>query len=152
MKKMITALFIAFLTIRCWAPGGIYQASIIAEEPIYIFNLKDPVARTFAYYESRFKIHAVNKVSGARGIFQFMPVMIREVNEICKLTDNPKRYTWNDAFNPQKSIEMWYIVQNYHNPEYDVAKACKIWFGSGVQYDGKTWKQYYADIKTLLKL
>ena len=132
---MLITLIFSFVFLNCIAPISHPTPVFYIEvsEPLIIFNMKDPLLRAVAWYESRYNERAVNKHSGARGLLQIIPVMIKEVNKICKKTGNPARYTWNDAWDPQKSIEIWWIVQNYHNPEYDIAKAVKIWFGRGVQ-------------------
>lgn len=123
---------------------------ILAGEPIYPYNIKDPVLRAFIYFESRFIEDIVNPVSGARGILQILPPMIKRANSILELQGSSLRYTWDDAFNAKKSVEIWYLVQNYLNPTYDIQKACQIWFGIGTQYDGLTWVGYHKEILTLL--
>jgi hypothetical protein len=149
MKKLI-CFTLAFLTLwlftlRADAPP--FVKLIVPEgTPVYIFNLKDPFARAVAFKESSFDPLIVNKRSGARGLMQITPVMIREVNKICKKLNLPNRYIWKDAFDPYKSIEIWYIVQGYKNPEYYYDKACRIWFGVGKQHDGKTWEWYYTEV------
>lgn len=125
--------------------------TIIKEEPLCPYNIKDPILRSFVWYESRFMEDAVNPVSGARGILQILPIMIAEVNKIiieCNFTS--ALYTWEDAFNAEKSIEIWYIVQKHKNPDYNIKKACQIWFGVGTQYDGLTWRGYHKGIEEYL--
>ena len=65
--------------------------------------------------ESEFDSTAVNKVTGARGILQIMPIFVREVN---RLQDSVV-YEWDDAFSVEKSIEMLNIM----NPNKDVERA-----------------------------
>ena len=152
MKKMLITFILSILFLPCIAPVSHTSNYLYIEvsEPLYIFNMKDPLLRAVAWLESRYNERAVNKVSGARGLLQIMPVMIREVNKICKKTGNPARYTWKDAWDAQKSIEIWWIVQNYHNTEYNIQKACIIWFGKGRQYDGMTWREYLKQIQKRL--
>jgi hypothetical protein len=127
-------------------------------EPLYEFNISDPILRAFAKFESRYVEYAVNPITKARGIIQILPIMIDEVNRIQSIKEQflweyynlpivLSRYTWDDAFNAQKSIEMWYIVQRFKNPQYDIQKACIIWFGSGTQWDGLTWEGYFLVIQ-----
>lgn len=111
-------------------------------KPIYSFGVEDPLLRAFMYVESKFKDDVVNPVTGARGVLQILPIMIREVNRIQK----DVTYTWDDAFSIEKSIEIWYKIQHHHNPNYDIGKACRVWFGKGVQYDGLTWETYQCNI------
>ena len=163
MKKMIITLILSVAFLRGMAPAPPPETkpiSIIESEPIYIYGLSDPFAYAIGFYESRLKPHAVNEVSGARGIFQITEVMIKEVNKILSQKEallsfigypmKFQRYTWDDAFDPHKSIEIWYIVQQWKNPDYCYDKACRIWFGTGKQYDGKTWHTYFNEVMALI--
>ena len=121
-------------------------------EPIieYPFGISDTMLLSFIRLESNFNEQAVNPVTGARGILQILPVMINEANRLQSLLGNPIQYTWDDAWSVEKSIEIWYLVQNYHNPDYNIQEACKIWFGRGVQYDGMTWIEYHKKVEHYL--
>lgn len=68
--------------------------------------------------ESEFNPLAVGK-SEDWGIFQITPIYVKEVNRIL----GEEKYSHEDAFNPEKSMEMFTIMQNHHNPENDVDKA-----------------------------
>lgn len=58
------------------------------------------------------------------GILQCTPIYVEEVNRILRMSeDSPKEYSHLDAFDIQKSIEMFNIVQNYHNKEKSISKA-----------------------------
>jgi len=156
LNKVILILAFFLYSFRCTAP--VFESfTIIESDPVHIYNITDPVLSAFCLYESDFNSEAVNPVSGAGGILQFMKSMIDEVNKICRYQHSLSsgeiplvQYKLSDRFNPEKSIEMWYIVQNFKNPDYDLAKACQIWFGIGVQYDGKTWREYYNDIDLII--
>lgn len=110
-------------------------------KPVYIYNVQDPFLRAVIRYESNFNEKAVNPITKARGILQIMPVMIKEVNKYSDV-----KYVWSDAFDPVKSIEIWYIIQSVKNPEYHYGKACRLWFGTGIEYTGRTWKNYYNTV------
>lgn len=150
MKKMLAMLIFSLIFLTCIAPTLPPYEVIPESEPLYKYGLRDPIARAVASYESNMDPYAVNPHSGASGLMQITPVMIKEVNNICMKLDLPNRYTWKDAFDPDKSVEIWYIVQNYHNPDYDLARACQLWFGTGVQWDGMTWRQYLIQIQKRL--
>jgi Transglycosylase SLT domain. len=57
---------------------------------------------------------AVSSV-GARGLFQIMPIFVKEVNRLCKIHGIDKHYTFDDAFDITKSFEMFNIMNTYHN-------------------------------------
>lgn len=157
MKKLISFIVLLlalwFFTLRADAPPTPVFLPIIEAEALHPYGITDHTLLAFIWLESRFKENAVNKISKARGILQITPVMIREVNKICrKYLSKGWVYTWKDAFDPVKSIEIWCIIQKYKNPTGDVQKACRIWFDTGKQYDGKTWKWYYKVISNHLKI
>lgn len=140
IKKMILTLFFLQTFIILTAPAN-QRFTIPMPEPLYVYGVTDPFLRAVIRFESNFQERAVNPYTGARGILQILPIMIREVNKYSNT-----RYTWNDAFDPAKSIEMWNIVQGAKNPEYYPDKACRLWFGTGRQHDGMTWCEYYQEV------
>jgi len=147
MKLLLIVVILQVCLIKAVKAPIVHCLYIIEEEPLYAYNIQDAMLRAFVRFESNFKEDAVNPVSGARGILQILPPMIKEVNRIVRKKDKDAiKYTWSDAWDAQKSIEIWYIVQNYHNPEYNIQKACRIWFGIGIQYDGLTWTGYHKGI------
>jgi len=117
--------------------------TIYLPQPLHPFGITDDILLAFVKVESNFDKYAENPITKARGILQITQVMIDEANRIVGW----QKYTWDDAWSPEKSIEIWYLVQNYFNPEYGIQKAAQIWFGVGVQYDGLTWERYYAMLK-----
>ena len=137
---MITIIFL-LVSLRLIAPVDDREI-ILYSGPQYIYNVKDPFLRSVIRYESNFNERAVNPYSKARGVLQILPVMICEVNKYSDV-----KYTWNDAWDPVKSIEIWWIIMNKKNPEYFPDKACRIWFGTGIQkHDGMTWEDYYNEV------
>jgi hypothetical protein len=147
MKRMLLVLFSTFTFCLPTAQApGVVTLLIPLPAVIHAYGIEDEMLHAFVLYESNYERYATNKVTGARGIMQLMPQMVEEVNRICYLRGIPKRYTWEDAFDPQLSIEMWYIKQRHSNPDYDLSRACQIWFGEGVQHDGMTWREYEREI------
>lgn len=57
------------------------------------------------------------------GIMQFTPVGIEEVNRILRLEGKEEEYSHLDAFDIEKTIEMFNIIQSYHNKEQNISKA-----------------------------
>jgi hypothetical protein len=53
------------------------------------------------------------------GCMQITPIYVKEVNRIL----GEEKYSHEDAFNPEKSMEMFTIMQNHHNPENDIDRA-----------------------------
>lgn len=57
------------------------------------------------------------------GIMQFTPIAVEEVNRILRLEGREEEYSHLDAFDIEKTIEMFNIIQNYHNKEQNISKA-----------------------------
>lgn len=70
--------------------------------------------------ESRFNPDAVGKTNDY-GIFQITPIYVLEANRLSNL-----EYTHDDAFSIEKSLEMFSIVQNYHNPARSIDCAITL--------------------------
>ena len=123
MRKMALIILITLTTKILLAPG-LAELIIVNEAPCYRF---DPMLDAFKFIESNFRTDIVNRL-GYTGILQLGQEMIDEANRICELTGNPRRFTFpKSALDPIEAVQIWYIVQDYWNPKYDLKKACKIW-------------------------
>lgn len=56
------------------------------------------------------------------GIFQITPVYVEDVNRIVGV----ERYSHSDAYDPEKSLEMFNIIQTHYNPGKDIKKAIHL--------------------------
>mgnify|MGYP003603510838 FL=1 len=77
------------------------------------------------------------------GCMQITPIYVEEVNRILKDT----LYHHTDAFYPKKSLEMFSVVQDYHNPEHDVDAGIRLhnrapWYSQKVLRNIQRIKQY----------
>jgi hypothetical protein len=65
------------------------------------------------------------------GVLQIRPIMVDDVNRILRLQGSDKKFTYNDRYSKEKSIEMFLIYTNYYafdnldNPEH----IARIWNG-----------------------
>lgn len=94
------------------------------------------------YTESEGNPLAVGK-NNDLGCMQITPVYVDEVRRITKDTS----YCHTDAFNPEKALEMFSIVQDYHNPEHDVDAGIRLhnrapWYSQKVLRNIQRIKQY----------
>lgn len=89
--------------------------------------------------ESEFNSTAIGKGKDI-GIFQITPIFVKEVNRILDTTI----YYHTDAFNIQKSIEMFNIYQNKKNPSHEINKAIRIQNprGETINYSERVLKNY----------
>lgn len=70
--------------------------------------------------ESEFNPHAVGKTKDF-GILQITPIYVKEVNRI----KGEEQYTHDDAFDMGKSLDMFFTMQDRHNPTHNIDKAIK---------------------------
>ena len=61
----------------------------------------------------------------AVGILQLRPIAIQEVNRIL----GKQVYYLSDRVDSVKSVEIFFIIQQFHNPTFDAYKAAMVWNG-----------------------
>lgn len=110
MRKLILLLLFGVLS---------HIAECQAKEP-------DLLLLAFIEIESSFNADTINHL-GYGGILQIGQEMIDEANRISKKLNLGESFILSDRLNVNKSIRIWYIVQNYWNPKYTCRRACKIW-------------------------
>lgn len=71
------------------------------------FTFWEDLMNAISYVESKHNPKARNGIYV--GCLQIGPGMVNEVNNILKKENNPKYYTLNDRYDPQKSREMFVI-------------------------------------------
>lgn len=88
----------------------------------------------------------------AVGILQIRPIGLQEANRIVGYN----KYSLEDREDSTKSVEMFYIIQNYWNPKYNFKKAAFIWnAGSDYMHSSQnTWmklKIYWKKVDKNIK-
>jgi hypothetical protein len=150
MKKLLIILILFLCSLRLIAPE-FHSIIIFPGQTFYRWGL-DYLSWAIAKVESNHNPLAINPVSGAIGLMQIMQPTIDEANRLAKIYKLKKHYTLNDAWSPKKSIEIWKLMNKHHNPEYELDKACRLWFGSGKEIGtGRTWEDYKKLIQKYLK-
>ena len=78
--------------------------------------------------------------SNDRGIFQITPIYVKEANRL----QNETIYTHDDAFNIDRSFQMFNIVQSHHNADSTLQQAILKHNSNGksIGYDKKVLKNY----------
>lgn len=61
------------------------------------------------------------------GYLQIRPVLVKECNNILKEKKSTKRYSLSDRYSKEKSIEMFYLIQEKFNPSFNIERALCIW-------------------------
>jgi hypothetical protein len=78
--------------------------------------MKDVLYSSIVWVESKGDANAKSK-DGSVGVIQIKPVMVKEVNRICKINGIKKRFTLADRNDPKKSADMFWIYQEFYHPE-----------------------------------
>jgi len=84
------------------------------------------------------------------GILQITPIYLEEVNRILLLTSDSikTQYKLEDRFNREKSIEMFNIIQNYHNRKKDIYTAIELHNPLAPKsYTDNILKYYYQNLE-----
>jgi hypothetical protein len=114
MKKMLYLFLL--IPLQAYAPSeGVPGKSLYIE--------RDILLESIIVVECGRDSTKINYLEDAVGILQIRPVMVREANRIVGFD----KYSLQDRTNTRKSIQLWYDVQDYWNPEYEFVKACKLW-------------------------
>jgi len=95
----------------------------------------DSLVYAMIQVESRDNDSAYCAVEDAVGCLQIRPIMVREVNRICKILDIEETYTLQDRWTRSKSIEMLKIFARFYDlKEFEEVARC--WNGgpSGMTY------------------
>lgn len=87
--------------------------------------------------ESNGNEKAVSKCGNCVGIMQIKKIVVDDCNEYLSIKKSKKeRFTYDDRYNKEKSIEMFLLIQERYNKGNDIEQAIKIWNG------GCGYKQY----------
>ena len=93
---------------------------------------------------------AYNKREKAVGCLQIRPIMVREVNRQLRRAKVDLRYTNEDRWSRDKSIEMFVIIAEGVESDGDIMKFCEIvarkWNGGGRGHKKKATIKYWNKV------
>lgn len=102
------------------------------------------VINAIAQVESGGNPSVVNS-SGCVGLLQITKICVRQCNIWLEKEKSPKRYTYADRLDPEKSKEMFILTQKHLNPKNDIEHAIRLWNG-GPQYKKASTEDYYRKV------
>lgn len=102
----------------------------------------DKVVKAIAQVESKNNERVVSNNKVHVGLLQISKITVDECNKII----GKKKYSYNDRYSREKSIEMFYIIQDKYNSKYDVEKAIRIWNGGPFCKDKRKTDKYYKRV------
>ncbi len=106
---------------------------VVIEQPVIIPPKRiENLVNALIYVESR----GIDSAIGDRhlkepsvGVLQIRPIMVREVNRICKRIGSHQRFTLKDRFDRQKSIHMFLIWKEFHHKNSNFETISRSWNG-----------------------
>jgi len=121
--------------------------------------MKDVLYSSIVWVESKGNANAKSR-DGSVGIVQIKPVMVKEVNRICKIQGLDKKFTLADRKNPYKSAEMFWIYQEFYNPDLnldslskeDMAVLARKWNGGPKGHLKRATKKYWKKVSKRVNL
>ena len=146
MKKLFIILFLLLVsTIPTYFHSGVAcePTETKSTEPTWEDGWKDFIP-ALIQVESEGNPRALGK-NNDRGILQITPILVKEVNRISGLA-----YTHDDAWDPEKSIEMFYIIARKYCPEQDFEKMARIWNGGPRGHTKECTIAYWNKVKNEL--
>ena len=86
------------------------------------------------------------------GVLQIRPIMVREVNRILRKHKIKKKYSLDDRYNREYSIEMFYIWRFYHHPNASDEVIARCWNGGPKGWKRKSTKHYWNKVKKEIEI
>lgn len=124
------------------------QSNYVVQPDHYNEWLRDRFIDAIMYRESRRNSDSYNVGENAAGILQIRPIMIKDVNRIVGYN----KFTLNDRWNINKSIEIFTTYQDHYNPEWDFERGSRIWNGGPDGSDQNSTLTYWCAVKDLMPL
>ena len=81
------------------------------------------------------------------GVLQIRPIMVREVTRILKKHKVEKKYTLEDRYSREKSIEMFYIWQAFHHADDSDEVIARCWNGGSKGWKRKSTLYYWSKVQ-----
>ena len=110
-----------------------------------------PLIEAMIWVESRDNDSAYNKREDAVGCLQIRPIMLRECNRILELQKIEKRYTLEDRWSRKKSVQIFYVVNNYHHENATYEEIARAWNGGPNWAQKGGTKRYWNKVQSKLK-
>ena len=81
------------------------------------------------------------------GVLQIRPIMVREVNRILKKQNIKIKYTLDDRYSKDKSIEMFMIWKMNHHPNDNDEVTARCWNGGPKGWKRNSTLHYWNKVK-----
>lgn len=154
MKNIILILFIGVTLVSCETDecNEIYVESKIerVDSNNYKLNI-EPLIDAMILVESEGNDSAYCKKEEAVGCLQIRPIMLAECNRILKLQKSSISYNLLDRWSREKSIEIFHIINQYHNKDATYEEIARFWNGGPKWAEKSSTKRYWRKVRRKLK-
>lgn len=123
---------------------GILLFVLFSAHNIYAYNEKENFSKlitAIGHVESQGNTRLVSDCGKFIGYLQISKIVVDDCNRII----GKNKYRYEHRFDKKRSVEMFYIIQSYYNPDFDIEKAIRIWNG-GPNYSMKKTQRYYNKV------
>lgn len=116
----------------------------------------DNLIKAIISVESSGNAKAISQDGQCVGILQIKKIVVDDCNEFLRMKKSKKRFSYEDRFNKDKSIQMFLLIQeryknfNRHKSKSSVEHAIRLWNG-GCGYNIKSTQKYYNKVLKLYK-
>ena len=86
------------------------------------------------------------------GVLQIIPIMVREVNRILKKQGKKEKYTLEDRYSREKSIEMFYIWKDFHHSNDSDEVIARCWNGGPKGWKKSATNYYWKKVQKEMSL
>lgn len=111
----------------------------------------DQVMEAMMWVESKFNEKIVSRDGSSVGILQITPICVKQCNILAKRKGLSVRYKNTDRLNKAKSIEMFKLIQEASNPQFDIRKAVNLWNAGNANKYIRATERYYNKVMNYLK-
>lgn len=105
IKQILKKILFLLLMIFCFT-----EFELLAQDSVVDY---ERLITAIGTVESGMDDNAVNGVYA--GFLQISTILVEECNRINKIRGKSERYTLDDRFSHEKSIEMFHLIQDFHN-------------------------------------
>jgi hypothetical protein len=119
-------------------------------KPTYTLEV-EPLIEAMIWVESRGDDSAYCKREDAVGCLQIRPIMLRECNRILGIQKSELEYALEDRWSREKSIEIFHIVNSYHNKNNTYEAIARSWNGGSTWAQKSNTKKYWRKVNRQLK-
>ena len=116
------------------------------EQKIFYQNTSNEIISAIMFVESSYNNFAYNPNEDAVGCLQIRRCMVDDINRILEIKNLPLRFTYNDRWSREKSIQMFEIYRKYYNLN-TYEKIARCWNGGPNGIHKSTTADYWDRVK-----